>query len=126
MRSHHLDMSSTDRRRSLTATTHQWGALYTKTANVTSASRLPGTFGVASKRRHDRLGRSIPPSRRMSADQRRRERNDRLASAASVPGPLMDNTGKEQRRGGQGAELSDDMQKMDLRRRRGEGARRRE
>jgi basic membrane protein A and related proteins len=112
---YHSDMSKYGPHAQLSATTHQWGAFYTKTANDVLAGKWkPENIWGGIKDGMIKLAPLNPAVPKDVADLVAKAEKDIVAGKLHpFQGPLMDNTGKE--RVAAGKALSDeDMQKMDF------------
>ena len=112
---YHSDMSKYGPKAHLTATTHQWGAFYTKIANeVLAGTWKPTSVWGGLKEGMIKLSPINPAVPKDVADQVATAEKDIIAGKLHpFQGPLKDNTGKE--RVPAGKTMSDDeMQKMDF------------
>jgi basic membrane protein A len=112
---YHSDMSKYGPKAHLTATTHQWGAFYTKTANDMIAGKWkPENIWGGIKDGMIKLAPLNPAVPKDVADQVAQAEKD-IASGKLHPfqGPVKDNTGKERVPAGK-AMSDDEMQKMDF------------
>jgi basic membrane protein A len=112
---YHSDMSKYGPKAQLTATTHQWGAFYTKTANDVLAGKWkPENVWGGIK---DGMIKLAPLSSAVPKDVAdmvaAAEKNIVAGKLQPFQGPLLDNAGKERVAAGK-AMSDDDMQKMDF------------
>jgi basic membrane protein A and related proteins len=112
---YHSDMSKYGPKAQLSATTHQWGAFYTKMANeVLAGTWKPVSVWGGLKEGMIKLGPINPAVPKDVVDMVTKAEKDIIAGTLHpFQGPLKDNTGKE--RVAAGKSMSDDeMQKMDF------------
>ena len=112
---YHSDMSKYGPKTQLTATTHQWGAFYTKTANDAIAGKWkPENIWGGIKDGMIRLAPLNPAVPKDVADMVAKAQKDIVdGKLHPFQGPLKDNTGKERVPAGK-AMTDDEMQKMDF------------
>ena len=112
---YHSDMSKYGPKAHLSATTHQWGAFYTKTANeVIAGTWKPTSVWGGLKEGMIKLGPINPAVPKDVVDLVTKAEKDIIAGTLHpFQGPLKDNAGKE--RVAAGKTMSDDeLQKMDF------------
>ncbi|MET0733912.1 MAG: BMP family ABC transporter substrate-binding protein [Casimicrobiaceae bacterium] len=112
---YHSDMSKYGPKAHLSATTHQWGAFYTKTANeVIAGTWKPTSVWGGLKEGMIKLGPMNPAVPKDVVDLVTKAEKDIIAGTLHpFQGPLKDNAGKE--RVAAGKTMSDDeLQKMDF------------
>jgi basic membrane protein A and related proteins len=112
---YHSDMSKYGPKAQLTATTHQWGAFYTKTANDVIAGKWkPENIWGGIKDGMIKLAPLNPAVPKDVADMVAKSQKDIVdGKLHPFQGPLSDNTGKERVPAGK-AMTDDEMQKMDF------------
>ena len=112
---YHSDMSKYGPKAQLSATTHQWGAFYTKIANeVLAGTWKPVSVWGGLKEGMIKIAPLNPAVPKDVADLvAAAEKNIVAGKLHPFQGPLMDNTGKERVAAGK-AMSDDDMQKMDF------------
>jgi len=112
---YHSDMSKYGPKAQLTATTHQWGAFYTKTANDVLAGKWkPENIWGGLKDGMIKLAPLNPAVPKDVADMVvAAEKNIVAGKLHPFQGPLMDNASKERVAAGK-AMTDDEMQKMDF------------
>ena len=112
---YHSDMSKYGPKAQLTATTHQWGAFYTKTANDVIAGKWkPENIWGGIKDGMIKLAPLNPAVPKDVADMVAKAQKDIVdGKLHPFQGPLKDNTGKERVPAGK-AMTDDEMQKMDF------------
>src|SRR5438552_243525 len=112
---YHSDMSKYGPKSQLTATTHQWGAYYTKTANDVIAGKWkPENIWGGIKDGMIKLAPLNPAVPKDVADLVGKAQKDIVdGKLHPFQGPLMDNAGKERMPSGK-AMTDDEMQKMDF------------
>jgi basic membrane protein A len=112
---YHSDMSKYGPKAQLTATTHQWGAFYTKTANDVLAGKWkPENVWGGIKDGMIKLAPLNPAVPKDVADTVAKAQKDIVdGKLHPFQGPLMDNAGKERVPSGK-AMSDDEMQKMDF------------
>ena len=112
---YHSDMSKYGPKAQLTATTHQWGAFYTKTANDVIAGKWkPENIWGGIKDGMIKLAPLNPAVPKDVADMVAKSQKDIVdGKLHPFQGPLSDNAGKERVPAGK-AMTDDEMQKMDF------------
>jgi simple sugar transport system substrate-binding protein len=112
---YHSDMSKYGPKAQLSATTHQWGAYYTKVANdVLAGTWKPGSVWGGLKEGMIKIAPINPAVPKAVADQVAQAEKDIVAGKLHpFQGPLKDNTGKERVAAGKSM-TDDEMQKMDF------------
>ncbi|HEY2816482.1 MAG TPA: BMP family ABC transporter substrate-binding protein [Casimicrobiaceae bacterium] len=112
---YHSDMSKYGPKTQLTATTHQWGAFYTKTANDVIAGKWkPENIWGGIKDGMIKLAPLNPAVPKDVGDMVAQAQKDIVdGKLHPFQGPLKDNTGKERVPAGK-AMTDDEMQKMDF------------